>query len=61
MWLEPSTAPTLKKGERIMGNVRVERNKKNHRDIDFTFDWRVEEREKGAERSEGKQKWSITS
>jgi len=44
-----------------MGNVRVERNKKNHRDIDFTFDWRVEEREKGAERSEGKQKWSITS
>ncbi|GMI03691.1 hypothetical protein TrRE_jg9411 [Triparma retinervis] len=61
LWLEPTTVPTLGVGEVITGNIRVERNKKNHRDIDFTFDWKVEGRKEGAERSMGKQKWSITS
>ncbi|GMH81072.1 hypothetical protein TL16_g08818 [Triparma laevis f. inornata] len=56
LWLEPSTVPEMKAGEVMKGDMRVERCRGNHRDIEFTIDWRVEGGEK-----RGKQKWAIVS
>ncbi|GMI14140.1 hypothetical protein TrVE_jg2705 [Triparma verrucosa] len=54
LWLEPTRLPALEGGESFRGNVKVERKKDNHRDIEFTVEW-----EGGG--LKGKQKWGIVS
>jgi len=61
LWLEPSTVPTVTAGDKVETKIRVERETLNHRDISFTVEWKVLGRAESAEKSWGKQKWTIIS